>query len=136
MLARTNRDFLHVTSHAFVSVVVILDDFLRFHSRDSDALRQAPRLDRISDSKVDYLGKPARLFELFGSLRAEDESRRARVDVFTFLKRFQHHRILRDVGQQPQLELRIVSGDDLVSLLRNESAADTPAHLAANGNVL
>src|SRR6185369_6392187 len=74
--------------------------------------------------------------KLLVSLRAEDESRGARVDVFTFLKRFEHHRILCDVGQQAQFELRVIRRDDLVALLCDEGAANTTSHLAANRNVL
>ena len=136
MLARAHRHLFHVTPNAFVRVVVIFDDFLRFLSRDADALRQSPRLDCISDGEVDYLRKPTRFSQFFIGLRAKNESRRARVNVFAFLKRFEHHRILRDVGQQTQLELRVVGRNDLVSLLCHERAPNTPSHFTANRNVL
>ena len=37
------------------------------------------------------------------------------MNVFAVLKRLEHHRVLRDVREQAQLELGIIGGDDLVS---------------------
>src|SRR5687768_2049597 len=133
MLASANRHLFHVTANAFVSVVIILDDFLRFLPGNSDALRQAPRFDSISDGEVNDLGKPASFFKLLICLRAEDETSSARVNVFAFLKCFEHYGVLRDMGQEPQFELRIIRGDDLVSLLCDEGTPDSAAHLTANG---
>src|SRR5207244_44839 len=82
MLARTHRNFVHVTTHAFVSRKIIIDHFARFLTTDTDALRQTPGLDRVSDREVDDLGKPARFLQLFVGLCFEDQPRRARVYIF------------------------------------------------------
>ena len=58
------------------------------------------------------------------------------MDIFSILKRFQHHGVLCDMRQQTQLKLRIIRGNDLVSLFGHEGAPDTPAKFGANGNVL
>ena len=58
------------------------------------------------------------------------------MNVFAFLKSFKHDRILRDMCEEPQLELRVIRGNDFVSLLRHERAANTPAKIGANRNVL
>jgi hypothetical protein len=99
-------------------------------------LRQSPWLDGVCDCEVYDLREAPCFFQLGVGPGAEHEPRRARVNVFASLKRFQHHGILRDMGQQTQFKLRIVGGDDLVSLFRNECAANSPAHLTANRNVL
>src|ERR1700681_3621245 len=49
MFAGLHRNFVHITAHAFVRRVVVIDYFARFLSRDADALRQSPGLDRVSD---------------------------------------------------------------------------------------
>src|SRR6185295_7233231 len=52
------------------------------------------------------------------------------------LKRFEHDWILRYVGKQPQLELRVVCRDNLISFFCNERSSDASSQLSANGNVL
>src|SRR5437762_1145535 len=55
MLTRLHWNLVHVPAHAFVSGVVIIDHFACFLAADADALRQTPRLDRVSDGEVHNL---------------------------------------------------------------------------------
>src|ERR1041385_1008109 len=105
MFTRSTGNFLHITTNAFVSVVVIFNDLLCFLTANSDPLRQTPWFNGVSDCKVHYLRKPARLFELFAGSRSKYEARSTRVNVFAFLKCLEHHCILRYMGQQSKLQL-------------------------------
>ena len=69
MFARLHGNLIHVTAHAFVSRVIIVDHLAGFLTTDADALRQTPGLDRISDGEVHDLGKTSRFFQLFIGLR-------------------------------------------------------------------
>ena len=58
------------------------------------------------------------------------------MNVIAFLKRVKHHFVTRDVGQQTQLELRIIRRDQFVAGFSHERAPDSPPQLSANRNVL
>ena len=60
VLARLHWNLVHVTAHTFVGCVIIVDDFARFLPADTDALRQTPGFDRVSNRKVYNLGKASR----------------------------------------------------------------------------
>ena len=79
-----------------------------FLPADTNSLRKTPRLDRVGDGKVYDLGKAACFLQLFIRLCTEHESRSPRMNVFALLKSFEHDCVLGDMGQQPQLELRVI----------------------------
>ena len=58
------------------------------------------------------------------------------MNVGAVLERRAQGRHVGNLGQQPQLDLRIVGGDELVSRRRDEGAADLAAFLGADRNVL
>src|ERR1700704_6489956 len=136
MLPCPNRYFFHITSNTLVSIVVVLDNFLRFLPADADALRQSPWLDGVGDSKVYDLSESSGFLQFLICPGAKHQSGCACMNVFSFLKSFKHHRILSDMGQQPQFELRVVCRNNLVALLSYEGAPDATAKITANGNIL
>jgi len=58
------------------------------------------------------------------------------MNIFAFLERFAHHRILCNVRQDAQLKLRIVRGDELIAFLWNERSPDLLSQLGADRNIL
>src|ERR1043165_1172984 len=136
VLARFFRDLFHEAMHAFVGLVIIVNHLFRFLARDADALRKSEGFDGVSDGEVDDLGEAASLFQLLFRLRAKDKAGGALVDVIIFLKRIEHDRVVRDVREQAQLQLRVIGGDELVAFLGDEGAADATAQLRANRNIL
>ena len=64
---------------------------------------------------------------------AEHLGGRAQVDVLAGAKRVEKRRILREVRQDPQLDLRVVGGDQEVPRRRDERLADAPADLVRMG---
>src|ERR1043165_6063479 len=135
-LARLLRHLFHVAVHARVGSVVIVYDLACLFARDADALREAERLDGVGDGEVDDLGEASLLFQLFLRARAEDETGRALVYVLALLEGVEHLRVLRDVREQTQLQLRVVGGDEDVALVGHEGAADAASQLGADGDVL
>ncbi len=58
------------------------------------------------------------------------------MNVVSAAERLHQQRIFREMGQQPQLDLRIVGGEHHVARLGNESSANLAAQLRADGNIL
>ena len=58
------------------------------------------------------------------------------MNVFVILKRLEHSRIFGDVSQDPQLELRIVGGDEFVALFGNKRLTNTLSQFGADRYVL
>ena len=77
---------------------------------------------------------------MFGGLRqradAEDFLSGSRVDVFTIAEGLDEHRILREVGHDAELDLRIVGGEKDLARFGHEGGANLAPKLAADGNVL
>src|SRR5437764_359516 len=69
-------------------------------------------------------------------LRAEDKPCGAFVYVFALLESVQHFRVVRDVGQQSQFQLRVVRRNQLITFFRHERAAYALAQLCADWNIL
>ena len=68
--------------------------------------------------------------------RAHDLRGGARVDVLPPLERLDQGRLLREVREDPQLDLRVVGGHEAPPVLRDERLADAPAELGADRDVL
>ena len=67
---------------------------------------------------------------------AEDLRSSEPVNVVAVAERLNQQRIFREVRQQAQLNLRVISRKQRISRLRNKSRADLAAQLCADGNVL
>ena len=87
----------------------------------------------VDDPVVDHLGLRARAGV---RLAAEDLLRGGGVHVLAAAEDLLEHLLARDVGQQPQLDLRVVGGDQPVALLGHEAGADLAAALGADRDVL
>ena len=67
---------------------------------------------------------------------AEDLRGRDGVDVLAGQKRLLHRLVVRDVREQPQLDLAVVRVDEHAAVCGDEHAAEFAAELRARGDIL
>src|SRR5213075_1840417 len=123
-------------AYAGEALEVLFDERLRFFQGDAQLSRQRQRALAVNRREVDRLGPPAHLAGdlLFG--HPENHRRRLAMDVATALKRRDERRVFREMRKEPQLDLGVVSREQHPSWRRDEGAADSPAPLGADGDVL
>ena len=97
---------------------------------------EAERLDRVGDAEIDDLCQTPLFLHLFFVFCTENEPRGLGVNVLVILKRLEHSRVLRDVGENAKFELRIVGRDQLVAFFGDKRFADPLAELGADRDVL
>ena len=119
-----------------VAAKVSVNILLRLGLAGARAARQAERTQAVNHAVIDGLGHAPVLVRLQPGRHAENFLRRARVDVLIARKGFDQPRVLGHMGEHPQLDLRIVGGDQLPAGLRDERRANPQAEFIADGNVL
>ena len=107
-LLRLRDDLVHIAADAGEALKVRLDIFLRLVHRHADVLREREGGDAIHDAEVDGLRVRAHLLGDLISRHAEDLRGRDGVDVLAGQKRLLHRLVVRDVREQPQLDLAVV----------------------------
>ena len=90
----------------------------------------------VDDAEVDCLGPPPYLAGLQQGVDAEHFAGGPGVNVLVLSEGVDQHRVLRKMGQDPQLDLRIVRGEQLAALVGNEGRSNLGAKLRADGDVL
>ncbi len=115
---------------------VLLDERLRLAQRQAALARQTEGTHAIDQPKVDPLGEVALI--LTDALRRDaiDDCRCGRVDVLLLAKGVEHCRILGDVGQDAQFNLRVVGRQEHPARVADEATPDLLADFAADGDVL
>ena len=103
---------------------------------DAELLGQAKRREAVDDAEVDDLGDAAVLGRLRHGSDAEDFLRGARVDVLAGAKGFDEDRILGEMREDAQLDLRVIGGEQRPARIGDEGGANFAAELAAHGDVL
>src|SRR5690606_34456529 len=88
------------------------------------------------EAEVDGLGGAALVGGDFVQLAPEYFRRGCRVDVGAIGERTQQALVARQVGHDPQFDLRVVAGHQHVALVGDEGAADAAAVFGADGDVL
>ena len=115
---------------------VRLDECLGFGVLHLELTRERMRALAVDGREVDRLRARPHLrchrFERHG----EDDARRLPVDVAARAERIDERGIMREMGEQPQLDLRVVRGQHVPAFTRNESPADVLAELATDRDVL
>ena len=106
-------------------------------SRENAELRrQAEGADAVNDAEVHGLGVRAALRGVTISGGTPSTSAAVRVWMSSPLRKASRARVLRHVGQQAQLDLRIVAPPSASSRPRHERRADLAAQLRPDRNVL
>ena len=84
---------------------------LRRLLRDADVLRQRERRLAVEQRVVDHLRDAAQLVRVAPAVGAENLQRRLLVEVGALAKRLDQHRIVGQVRQDAELDLRVVGGN-------------------------
>ena len=112
---------------------VAVDELLCLLLRYLEAVGEAVRRQAVDDAVVDHLG----LGPGAGiGLAPQDLRGRGGVHVLAAAEDVLQHLLVRDVREQPQLDLRVVRGDQAVALLGHEAGADLAPQLRADRDVL
>src|SRR5690606_38230305 len=90
----------------------------------------------VHNPEIDDLGPAPGLLPREATLVSENFSGRSFVNVLPFLESFNKNWIPGKVSHDSELNLRIISRQNRKARHGNRGAPDTPAQLAANGNVL
>src|SRR4051812_18530101 len=97
--------------------------------RDLELLRQGVRSLSVDGGEVDRLRASAHLARDVRQWHLEDERSGLPVNVSAGLECLDECRVAREMRQEPQLDLRIVRGEEHVSRGGDESAAYIPSEL-------
>ena len=113
-----------------------LDIFLRLVYRHADVLREREGGNAVYDAEIHGLRVRAHLLGDLIAWHAEDLRGCDGVDVLAGQKRLLHRLVIRDVREQPQLDLAIVRVDEHAAVRGDEHAAKFAAELRTRGDVL
>ena len=127
---------VHVVADAGEALEIFLDVGAGLLARDAELVGEPERRDAVDDAEVDRLGAAAHLARHALHRHAEHLRRGHGVDVEAVAEGLLQRLDVGDLGEQPQLDLRIVGGDELVARRRDEGAADLAAFLGADRDVL
>ena len=99
---------VHISADARKAFEIFADVGARFLARNPELVRQSERRNAVDDPEIDRLGAPPdfRRHSLDGD--AEHFRSRHGVDVEPLAERALERRDIGDLGEQPQLDLRIV----------------------------
>ena len=91
-----------------VAVEIVVDVGARRLVGNVQPLRQAERAEAVEDAEIHRLGHAPHVVVHRRQFDAENLHRRAGVDVLAAVERLDEHRVLAEMGQQAQFDLRVV----------------------------
>ena len=103
---------------------------------DADVLRECERALSVQQRVVDHLGDAAQLVRVAPAFRAKNLHRRPFVEVGALPKGIDQHGIAGHVREDAEFDLRVVGGNEHVSRVGDERAADLPAERRLDWDVL
>jgi len=121
---------------AGVTLEVLFDVGAGLALVDAKLRGEAEGRDAVDDAEVDGLGAVARFFVELGDGDAEDLGGGEDVDVLAGAVGVDEERVLREVGHEAQLDLRVVCGEEQVAGGGDEGGANLAAERGADGDVL
>ncbi len=113
-----------------------VDERLRFLPGYTDVLGERERLLSVEQRVVDDLRAAAKLVGVEAARGAEHLECRAVVDVLAVAERVDERLLPGEVGEDAQLDLRVVGRDEHVARLGHECPPDLPADVGPDGDVL
>src|SRR5271165_973670 len=136
LAARLLEGAVDELAHACVLFEVGVDEALGLFLVDADLLREPEGRESVDDAEVDGLGAAAVLGVNHKRRHAEDLRGGEGVDVVAAAVGFDQQRVGGEVGEQAELDLRVVGGEEQVAGFGDEGGANLAAQLGADGNVL
>ena len=127
---------LDESRHAGKAIQVGVDEVLCLLARDVEPVGQAVIGEAVDDPVVDHLGLGAHRCVQLPGRHAEDLGGRRRVHVLAALEDLAQDRLVGDVREHAQLDLRVVHRDQQLAGRRLEAAADLAPQRRAYGHVL
>ncbi len=135
-LVRAPAGFFHVSAHAGITLEVAFDVALGLLAGDRKLARKAEGAHPVNEAKVDRFGGAALLWADLAERHAEDFSGGGAVHVLALAEGGEQALIAREVGHDPQFDLRIIRREQQIAWGRDEGAADAAALLGAHRDVL
>ncbi len=112
------------------------DEFLALLARDVEPVGEAEPGEAVDDPEVDHLRLRALTDVDLVALDLEDLGGGRGVDVFALAEDLFQDLLVGDVGEDPELDLAVVGGEQPVALFGDEAGADGAADLGPDRDVL
>ena len=135
-LARLLEGSIDELPNALVAREIAIDVGLGFGLRNAQLRGQPEGGNSVHDAEVHRLGTIARLLVHGFGGNAEDLAGGERMNIDIFRVGAHQQRIAAEMRQQPQLDLRIVGGEQLRARRGCKCGANFAAELGADGDVL
>ena len=113
-----------------------VDEFLRHLRRHADVLGQREGRLPVEQRVVHHLRGAAQIVRVAAAVGAEDFQRRPLVEVGPVPERVHQHRIVGEVRQHAELDLRVVGRDEDAAGFGNDRAPDLAPKFGAHRDVL
>ena len=123
-------------AHALVAFEIGVDVCLGFLGVNPQSLREPEGRESVHDAEVHHLGAAAMLGLHHQRRNAEDLRGGEGVDVVAAAEGVDQQRVVGEMRQQAELDLRIVGGEQHAAGLGDEGGANFAAEFGADGNVL
>ena len=130
------HDALEAFAHARVAPEILVDVLLSLGLAGAGAGGQAKRTDAIHHAVVDCLGDAAVLVRLQGGRHSENFLRRAGMYVLVAREGLDQQRFFGDMRQHPQLDLRVICGNQLPTGLAHKGGANQHPVFIPDGDIL
>ncbi len=135
-LTHALADFAQVLGEPRVAAEEAVDGRRRLGLRDAERLCEPERGLAVGEAVDDALGDTTHLGRDQFRCDAEDLAGRARVDVLPLRERVDQSRVLGEVREHAQLDLRIIAGEQHAAGIGDERASNLAPELGANRDVL
>ena len=105
-------------------------------ARKLGGLLQAELAHAVDDAEIDRLGQAAHIRLDPGDIHAEKLGGGGGMDILVLPEGLQQALILGEMGQDPQIDLRIIAGHENGAGRRDKGLADFPAQFAPDRDIL
>ena len=137
MLTCLGYNIFHIFFYTCIAFKVAVNIACCLLAADIQLLSQAKIADTVNNAEVNSLRTAAHLGRYFFKRHTENLGSGARMDILTMTEGLQKQLILRNAGQNTQLNLRIITAhQQIIACSRNKDAANLSAFLRACRNVL
>ena len=136
ILARLGFDALHIALNPREILKIGSDVIACLSLANAKLAGQTKTRNAVDNAKINGLGTPSCLAIHLIQRHTKNLGSGLRVNVHTIMKCLDHRGFTRDMRHQTQLNLRVVSRDQLVARCRNKGCSYLPTFGCTNGYVL